>query len=51
MLIFWSRRMETGVRERRSRIVAYITIAIRLRQDYDTSYYTTIPRRIRLRRK
>jgi len=34
----------------RSRVVAYITIAIRLRQDYDTSY-TTIPRRIRLRRK
>jgi len=29
---------------------AVITIAIRLRQDYDTSY-TTIPRRIRLRRK
>jgi len=36
--------METGARERRgrivfyrSRVVAYITISIRLRQDYDTS--------------
>jgi len=43
--------METGARTSwsdRSRIVAYITIAIRLRQDYDTSY-TTIRRRIQLR--
>jgi len=48
------RRMKTGAcdtsKSDRSRIVAYITIAIRLRQDYDTSY-TTIPWRIRLRQK
>ena len=43
---FCSRGMETGARERRGHIIAYITIVIRL-QDYDMSY-TMIPRRIRL---